>query len=93
MGQMAQALQNPNTYAPQPSGFNAQEWLARAGAMGVKGLGQGLQNYSQGQQAIQQRGGGGGTMMPAQGAQPVDSSYFLPQQSIKPNPFYGGYGS
>ncbi len=92
MGQMAQALQNPNTYAPQPSGFNAQEWIARAGGMGLKGLGQGLQNYDQQNSAMRQPQGGG-MMQPAQGAQPVDASYFLPQQSRKPNPFYGGYGS
>lgn len=92
MGQMAQAIQNPNTYAPQPSGFNADEWIARAGGMGLKGLGQGLQNYGQ-QNAQLRQTQGGGMMQPAQGAQPVDSSYFLPQQSRKPNDLFYGYGS
>lgn len=93
MGQLAQAAKNPNTYAPQPSGFNASEWATRFGAAGLKGLGQDLQNYDQ-QNANQRLNAAiGGTMQPAQGAQPVDSSYFLPQQSRKPNSLFYGYGS
>lgn len=91
MGQIAQAATNPNTFAPDPSGFSGSEWATRIGGMGLKGLGQGLQNY--GQQNAAMRQGGGGGMMPMQSGQPmVDPRYFLPQQSTGPNnlAFYGG---
>lgn len=90
MGQIAQAASNPNTFQPDPSGFNKSEWATRIGGMGLKGLGQGLQNYQQQNSAM--RGGGGG-MMPMPSGQPmVDPRYFLPQQSTGPNnlAFYGG---
>jgi hypothetical protein len=56
------------------------------------GLAQGLQNYSQ-QNAMMRQPQGGGMINPAQGAAPVDSSYFMPQQSRKPNSLFYGYGS
>ena len=93
MGQIGPAVQNPKTFAPQPSGFSGAEWGTRMAGMGLKGLGQGLQNY-EGQNAQMRQGGATGMMQPAQGAAPVDPSYFQPQngQQRTRNPFYGGYG-
>lgn len=65
MGQIAQAASNPNTYAPDPSGFNKSEWGVRLGAGAAKGLGQGMQNMQQ--QPRPQ--GAGGSPVP-QAAQP-----------------------
>jgi hypothetical protein len=93
MGQIADAAQNPNTFAPQPSGFSGAEWATRLGGGALKGLGQGVNNYQQQNAAMRQGSGGGMAPMPQ--AQMVDPSYFAPmQQPQKRGPnnlnFYGG---
>jgi hypothetical protein len=57
-----------------------------------RGVGQGMQNM-QGQQQAMQQGGGGAAMQAAPGAQPVDPSYFQPQQQSRRNQnmFFGGF--
>jgi hypothetical protein len=67
MGQFGSALGSKGTYEPEPSGFSGSEWAARLTGMGARGLGQGMQNYMQQNQAIQNRGGGGGMMQPSMG--------------------------
>lgn len=91
MGQIAAAAGNPNTFAPDPSGFSGSEWATRFMGKGLQGLGKGLQNYQAQNDAMRQ--GGGGMMPSAPQQQPmVDPRYFLPQQSKGPNnlAFYGG---
>lgn len=56
MGQVGQALQNPNTFAPDPSQFNGSEWATRIGGSGLKGLLQGAGNYAQQNQGQRQNG-------------------------------------
>ena len=93
MGQIGAAITNPNTFAPEPSGFSGAEWATRIGGMGLKGLGQGLQSYNQENAALRNRAGGG-MIQPSQDAGPVDPSYFLPQQSRgSNNPYFYGYGN
>lgn len=101
MGQVAQALQNPNTFAPQPSGFNGAEWATRIGGSAMKGLGQGMQNYGQ-----QQRPGGGNSYNAApfvqgtniQGPTPTNftqgagTGAMGGMPSRRPNPYFYGYG-
>jgi hypothetical protein len=57
MGQIGSAMGNPNTFAPQPSGFSGSEWAARFMGAGAKGLGQGFQNMQQQQQAMRPNAG------------------------------------
>ena len=90
MGQIGSAITNPNTFAPQPSGFNGSEWAARFMGGAAKGLGQGLQNN------MQMRPQGGATTPIPMSAQPqVSLPTESPQlgQSRKPNSLFYGYGS
>ena len=56
MGQTVSALGNPVTFQKDPQNFSGSEWAARFLGNGVKGLGQGMQNYQQQNQALR-RGG------------------------------------
>jgi hypothetical protein len=70
MGQVGAALTNPNTFAPQPSGFNGTEMATRGIGDTALGLGKGLANYGQQQQKIQQN---------AQGSPQINPMQFVPQ--------------
>jgi len=82
MGQIGSAMSNPNTFAPDPSGFNKSEWTARFLGAGAKGLGQGMQNQLQANQGS--RGGGTSPIPQAQPATIMWPSFG------KNNNFYGG---
>jgi len=72
----------------QATGANPTQW-EKVSKGGLSGLSQGLQNYGQQQQDIQNRPQGG-MIQPPQ-AMPVDPSYFQPQRMGKNNlNFYGG---
>ena len=58
----------------------------------AKGGLQGASNGFNGMQPPRPMGPATGQMGSMPGAQPVDPSYFLPQQSRKPNPNFYGYG-
>jgi hypothetical protein len=85
MGQIAAAMKNPNTMAPDPSGFSGPEWGTRIAGKGLQGLGQGLQNYSQQNQQLRQPQGG---MMPnpSQGAMPAMPDFIPKGNNLA---FYG----
>lgn len=93
MGQLGQNLSNTNVTDPRqarPQDLSGSEMGARILAQGTRGLAQGFQNYQQQGQAL--RGGGGMPQInPMMQSQPVDSSYFLPQQRRGANnlSFYG----
>lgn len=61
MGQIGSAMSNPNTFAPDPSGFSGSEWAARLAGGAGKGLLQGASNQAQMQRP---QGGGGGFQVP-----------------------------
>lgn len=94
MGQIGSAMTNPNTSAPDPSGFSGSEWAARFMGAGAKGLGQGLQNQ-------QQRPVGPGASSPVPMA--TQPQVNLPTQGVQmgpgigpqkaQNPFFYGYNS
>lgn len=73
MGQFGSALSNPNTFAPNPSGFSGSEWAARIAGDAGKGLASGLQQ--QGQQGQQQ---GGGPPIQTPQAPQISPDYFQP---------------
>lgn len=92
-------MANPNTFAPEPSGFSGTEWATRIGGMGLKGLGQGLNTYMQQKSQIQNRGAGTGDMGSMGGNQNFYQPYAQQSQDSmnqatarKPNPYYMGYG-
>jgi hypothetical protein len=95
MGQLGSAMGNPVTFEKDPQNFSGAEWGARLLGGGIKGLSQGINNYQNQQQGIQNRSAIQGLGMgssPQQ--QTVDPSYFQPQQRRGPNNlnFYGeGY--
>ena len=100
MGQVASALQNPTTFESQPSGFSGAEWAARLGGMGLQGLNQGVQQYTQQNSQLRNRGGSGtGDMGSTGGNQNFYQPYMDQAQSglnqataRKPNPYFMGYG-
>lgn len=57
MGQVGDAMKNPVTFQQNPQGFSGSEWGARFLGKGLQGLGQGVQDYQQQNQAL--RGAGG----------------------------------
>jgi hypothetical protein len=99
MGQFGSAMTNPNTSAPDPSGFNGSEWAARFAGGAGKGLLQGAANQSQMQRP---QAGGSGFQVPMAQQPQVN----LPQGNFGPatgdpgsgppqkakNPFFYGYG-
>lgn len=90
MGQLGSAMQNPVTFQKDPQNFSGSEWGARFLGRGTQGLAQGFQNYQNQNSMMRQGGGGGGMLNPVQ-AQPVDPSYFQPQQRGRNDlNFYGG---
>lgn len=92
MGQMANSMGGGTNVAdPGQSWGNMDSSQRGAQLLGgaAKGLGPGIQNYQQQNQALRQPQGGG--MAPMPGAQPVDPSYFQPQRRGPNNlNFYGG---
>lgn len=87
MGQLGAAMSNPNTGAPDPSGFNGSEWAARFMGAGAKGLGQGMQNMGQ-----QQPQGGGAQMpipMPQQPQVNLPGMQGAPNNNMRRNMFFG----
>ena len=89
---LGQAVTNPNTYAPDPSGFNGSEWAARFGGAAAKGLGQGMQNMQQ-QNAMRRQGGGGMAQVPPSPQPPVDLSATIMQNPQGGGPGTGQFGS
>lgn len=101
MSSLGQAFTNPNTFAPEPSGFSGSEWAARFLGAGAKGLGQGFQNMQQQNSQLRQ-GGGGMAPVPTSPQPPVDlSATIMPSpggpgtgqfgsKKQQGNPFYGG---
>jgi len=100
MGQIGSAMGNPNTGAPDPSGFSGSEWATRFLGAGAKGLGQGLQNQQQQNSMMQNRPSAPTPIPMAQ--QPQVS---LPTQGVSMgpgtgdpsstkarNPYFFGYG-
>lgn len=92
MGQIGSAMTNPNTMAPDPSGFSGAEWGARLLGGATKGL---LQGYSNMQNVNQmQRSAGGGAMAPAgyqQGPMIQPQIYDPTKRGLGTNAnFYGG---
>lgn len=95
MGQLGAAFSNPNTFAPDPKGFNGSEVAARL--MGGAGKGA-LQGFSDQQNSNRSMPGGGGFSVPMP-QQPqvnlpgMDGSQWRPRlnnQGGGPNPFFGG---
>jgi hypothetical protein len=82
MGQIGQAMSNPNTGAPDPSGLNGTEWMTRLAGAGAKGLGQGMQNQPQRPQ------GNPVQFNPPQQGPAITPQIFNPQQRQN-NAFFG----
>jgi hypothetical protein len=91
MGQMASNLGNSNVTNPQQAQWgdlDQSEKGARLLAGTTGGLAKGFQNYQNQNQAMRQ--GGGGAMIQAPAAQPVDPAYFMPRKNNLS--FYGDGG-